>query len=166
MHNSLNRRTRKNSRISSKHLRKNARKSIKHLFKGGDEKEELDKLDQLLEKAEKNLIDYRKRNKKFIDNYEKRHTGIKTLREKIETTDNETKKAKLEEEYNKKLELEESEEETYDRYISEEEELSGIVFRFVKQLEKFKSSAQRDALIKHFNRPTWELDKDYRLPSK
>ena len=104
MHNSLNRRTRKNSRISSKHLRKNARKSIKHLFKGGDEKEELDKLDQLLEKAEKNLIDYRKRNKKFIDNYEKRHTRIKTLREKIETTDNETKKAKLEEEYKKRFE--------------------------------------------------------------
>jgi hypothetical protein len=117
MHNSLNRRTRKNSRISSKHLRKNARKSIKHLFKGGDEKEELDKLDQLLEKAEKNLIDYRKRNKNFID--------------------------------------------------SEEEELSGIVFRYVKQLEEeFKSSAQRDALIKHFNRPTWKLHKDYRLPSK
>lgn len=155
--------TRKNSRISSKHLRKNARKSSKNLFKGGDEKDELDKLDQLLEKAEKNLIDYRKRNKKFINNYEKRHKRIETLLGKIETTANETKKAKLEEEYKNNLELEESEEEIYDRYISEEEELSGIVFRLVKQLEKFKSSAQRDALIKHFNRPTWELDKDYRL---
>jgi hypothetical protein len=118
MHNSLNRRTRKNSRISSKHLRKNARKSIKHLFKGGDDKKELDKLDQQLEVAEKNLIDYRKRDKKSIDN-------------------------------------------------SEEEKLSGIVFRLVKELEEnFKSSPQRDALIKHFNRPLWELHIDYRLRSK
>ena len=159
-------RNRKNSRTSKKHLRKTARKSMKKLFKGGDDKEELDNLNQSLETAEKALTDYRNLNAKFITKYEKRRNYIEKLLEEIETTDNEMEKAKLEKIYEKNSKLKESEQDKYDSYEEEEHELSMNVFRLVKELEKIKSSPQRDALIKHFNRPQWELHIDYRLPSK
>lgn len=65
--------TRKTYRASKKNFRKNIRKSSKKLFKGGDEKHELDKLNEQLEEAEKNLIDYRNKYAELINDNDKTH---------------------------------------------------------------------------------------------
>jgi len=125
-------RNRKNSRISKKHLRKTARKSIKKLFKGGDDKD-LKQIINELEKAKKKLTDHRNSNTKFATEYAMRQIHIDTLREEIEELLQE-KNAELK----NLIKKQNDEEERHNLFMREQDELSDKVDKLVKELEKFK----------------------------